>query len=223
MCGRYTFTQLPAQETIAQSVELPLEPRYNMAPSQAGLVRPSDDPQRYHVFRWGLIPHWAQDHKIGYKMINARLETVLEKPAFRQPIRKQRVLVWADGFYEWKKSGKDKQPYRIVVGEGVPFHFAGIADRWRNPEGEWIDSYTILTTEPNELMADLHHRMPVILGPEEADAWLDPATDIESLLPSLRPYPAEQMRAYPVDPRVGNVRHESPELIAPLGSSGTLF
>ena len=223
MCGRYTFTQLPEQEKIAQPAELPLQPRYNMSPSQAGLVRPTDDPQRYHAYRWGLIPHWAKDHKIGYKMINARLETVLEKPAFRQPIRQRRVLVWADGFYEWKKSGKKKQPYRIVVGNGQPFHFAGIADRWRNPAGQWIDSFTIITTEPNELMADIHDRMPVILRPEETEAWLDPDTDIEALVPSLRPYPAESMRAYAVDPRVGNVRNESPDLIQPLDATGTLF
>ena len=225
MCGRYTFTQMPKAEAVVQPEQgaLPLQPRYNIAPSQACLIKPSDDPQHYHFYRWGLVPFWAKDPKIGYQMINARSETVLEKPAFREAVRKRRCLVPADGFYEWKKNGSRKQPYRITLGQGQPFHFAGLSERWQSPEGEWLHSFTILTIAPNELMADIHDRMPVILTPELEQAWLDPEAKAEALVHDLRPYPAEQMRAYPVSPAVGNVRNDGPELIEPQGSQGSLF
>lgn len=225
MCGRYTFTQLPAQEAVAlsESGQVDLRPRYNVAPSQPGLVRPSHDAAHYHLMRWGLIPHWAKDPKIGYKLINARLETVLEKPAFRQGVRQRRIAVWADGFYEWKKTGSRTQPYRIVLCDAKPFHFAGLAERWHSPEGEWIDSYTILTCPPNDLMANLHNRMPVLLAPDQVDAWLDPQADTEQLVADLGPYPSEAMRAYPVDARVGNVYNDAPNLVEPIASQGRLF
>jgi putative SOS response-associated peptidase YedK len=226
MCGRYTYTQLPAKAAIAAPAapeDIPLQPRYNMAPTQGGLVRPSEDAAHYHVMRWGLIPHWAKDAKIGYKMINARLETVLEKPAFRQPVRQRRVAVWADGFYEWKQTSQGKQPYRITRQDEQPFHFAGLADRWRDPDGRWIDSFTILTTEPNALMAEIHNRMPVMLAPEQIDPWLDPDAEVEALLAQLGPYPADLLRAYPVGTAVGNVRNESPALIEPQDIQGRLF
>lgn len=223
MCGRYTFTQLPAKEQLSPEMELPLTPRYNVAPTQMCLVRPMEDPGHYRQMRWGLIPFWAKDIKIGYKMINARLETVLEKSAFRQPVRKRRVLVWADGFYEWKKTDTGKQPHRITLKDGRPFCFAGIADRWRSPEGDEVHSFTVLTLPPNELMAPIHDRMPVILTHEQGDAWLDPKASAEDLVAAISPYPSEDMYAYPVAAAVGNVRNESPQLIAPIEEQGNLF
>ncbi len=226
MCGRYTFTQMPKADQVVrleEQSELSLQPRYNIAPAQACLVKPINDPQRYHFYRWGLIPAWAKDPKIGYKMINARSETVLEKPAFRQAVRQRRCLVPADGFYEWKKSESGKQPYRITLQKGQPFYFAGLSEHWRSSEGEEIHSFTILTIEPNELMAELHNRMPVILRPDEASAWIDPQREAEALVHHLRPYEADQMRAYPVSQAVGNVRHDYPQLIEPQSEQGSLF
>jgi putative SOS response-associated peptidase YedK len=220
MCGRYTYTQIPAEAVVVPPEEAPemtLEPVYNVAPSHYCPVRPMDAPSQLHLFHWGLIPHWAKDHKIGYRMINARSETILEKPAFRDPVRRSRCLVYADGFYEWQKRGKAKQPFRIIVNEGQPFYFAGISARWRHPDGHWIHSFSILTTEPNELMADIHDRMPVILPPSAQDRWINPHEAAEDLLDLLRPYDPAQMRAYPVSQAVGNVRNQGPELVEPVG------
>lgn len=225
MCGRYTFTKTPKPEEVLQPEQgtLPLAPRYNIAPSQLCLIKAIGEPQRYQFFRWGLVPSWARDPKIGYKMINARSETVLEKPAFREGIHHRRCLIPADGFYEWKKTGKSKQPYRITLNQGQPFHFAGLSESWKTPAGDQLETFTILTIEPNDLMKDIHDRMPVILTPEEELGWLDSQQDAETLVRSLRPYPADQMNAYAVSAAVGNVRNDSPSLIEPAGFTGTLF
>lgn len=217
MCGRYTFTQLPENETVnPDGVDTGwLRPRYNVAPTNYCPVFPAQDPERAYLYRWGLIPHWAQDEKIGYRMINARSETVHEKPAFRTALAHGRCLVWADGFYEWQKRGKAKQPFRITLASGAPFLMAGLSARWQAPDGQVIHSFTILTTTPNALMADLHDRMPVILSAQGARQWLDPQLDPERWPDLFRPFPAEAMRAYPVGAAVGNVRHDDPTLIEP--------
>lgn len=172
--------------------------RYNCAPTQDLAVISSEDPHALSFYRWGLIPRWAKDPSIGNKMINARAETVTEKPAFRASFRNRRCLVPADGFYEWKKSGTRKIPYRIGLLDGSPFSMAGLWDKWVSPDGEIIHSFSILTTVPNQLMKEIHDRMPVILEPAAEKIWLGDTTQKE-LMELLRPYPAEAMAAKPSD------------------------
>ena len=225
MCGRFTLTHLPKNQEVVlpEGVQLSLAPRYNIAPSQYCAVVPADDPERIHAFRWGLIPHWADDEAGGYKTINARVETVLDRPAFRQAVRQGRCLVLADGFYEWKKTGAGKQPYRIRLRSGRIFAFAGISDRWKRPDGAWLESFSIITTPPNALMADIHDRMPAILSDDAALAWLDPRQDVEELVALLGPYEATEMEAYAVSQSVGNVKNDFPQLIDLFLPPPTLF
>ncbi len=226
MCGRYTLTQLPddREVLIPEGLTLSLAPRYNIAPSQYAAVIPQEDPGRIHAFRWGLIPSWAQDMSIAFKTINARAETVLERPAFRQAVREGRCLVLSDGFYEWQKTGAGKQPYRITLKDESLFAYAGISDRWQHPDGHWIESFSIITTEPNELMADIHNRMPAILSGDAAKVWLNPHADPEELVAMLlRPYEADLMRAYPVSHQVGRVQNDDARLILPYQPPPTLF
>jgi putative SOS response-associated peptidase YedK len=227
MCGRYTLTVL--QQQLADEFELyeleAFEPRYNIAPTQeAPIVRVAEHHKNRElvIHKWGLIPHWAKDPSIGNRMINARAETAAEKPAFRTALRRQRCLVPCSGFYEWKAldeasgrgQGSKKQPYYIRRGDERIFAFAGLWDRWRSPDGEEIGSFTILTTEPNELMRDLHNRMPVIIAREYYALWLDGATqDPAQLAPLLRPCPADELVAYPVSTRVNNPKFEDPSCI----------
>lgn len=216
MCGRYTYTtSLAPGEVVFPDGEaaINLNPRYNVAPSQYAPVIPQHDPENLYLYRWGLIPFWAKDRSIGYKMINARSETIREKASYKGPFKKQRCLVLADGFYEWKKVGKAKQPYRMVLATGEPFHFAGLYAQWKDPEGRIVPSFTILTTEPNALVAPIHNRMPVILSQEALDIWLHPQADELDLLNLLKPLPEELMEAYPVSTAVGNPRNDSEELI----------
>jgi len=166
--------------------------------------------------RWGLIPMWAKDEKIGYRTINARADTVAEKPSFRDAYKKRRCLVVANGFFEWQKVGKEKQPYLIRLKGGELFAFAGLWSWWKSPEGEEITSYTIITTEPNELCTKLHNRMPVILAPRDHEQWLDTGADGAAL---LKPFAANEMEAFPVSKRVGNVRNNDPELLEPISDS----
>jgi putative SOS response-associated peptidase YedK len=174
---------------------------------------------RLGELRWGLVPSWASDDKIGSKMINARAETLLEKNAFKALVRRKRALIPADGFYEWKKSGTSKQPMRITLKDGSLFSMAGLYDTWTAPDGRKISTCTIITTAPNSLMADIHDRMPVILRPEDEADWLGRDNDdLDRLMSLLRPHPAENMRAYPVSPIVGNVRNDDPECIKELPS-----
>jgi putative SOS response-associated peptidase YedK len=219
MCGRYVIKSPAAKLKVRfQLDEMPLfEARYNIAPTQpVPLVRRTDQlkPQ-WTVARWGLIPSWAKDAKIGNRLINARGETVADKPSFRSAFRKRRCLIPADGFYEWKKRDGGKQPHFIHLADDEPFAFAGLWEQWTNPEdGELIESCTIVTTEANELMRTLHDRMPVILPPAEYERWLDPAyQDVNGLKALLRPFPSEEMTAYPVSAYVNNPRHEGAKCV----------
>lgn len=220
MCGRYTL-HTPGETVeeifdVTESVEL--TPRYNIAPTQevavVGLNR--EGTRTLGLMRWGLIPSWAKDPSIGNRMINARSETAAQKPAFRSSFKKRRCLVPADGFYEWKKIGDGKQPFHIRLKSAAPFAIAGLWARWHGTEGEPIRSCTLLTTSPNELTAEVHDRMPVILPSEAYTSWLDPRTDPESLEALMVSYPAEEMEAFPVTPMVGNPRNDSPKCIEPL-------
>lgn len=217
MCGRFSQTQPP--EAIAQAFQLaevpPLTPRYNIAPTQpvATVIQtPPHQHRQLRMLQWGLIPSWAKEPKMGAKLINARAETVAEKPAFRSAFRHRRCLVVADGFYEWQqpKAKTPKQPFYCRLKEGHPFAFAGLWESWQADTGETIESCTILTTEPNEVVYPIHNRMPVILDPQDYDVWLDSEVKaIEVLQPLLRSYPSEQMIAYPVSKVVNKASHDS--------------
>ena len=167
--------------------------------------------------RWGLVPSWAKDMSIGYKTINARAETVATTPSFREPFRSQRCLIPADGFYEWQRNGKAKQPYCFEVNDGKVFAFAGLWDKWRNPEGVMIESCTILTTTPNALLSDIHDRMPVILSPDAYDLWLDPGfRSTAAISEMLRPLSPTLMRRYPVSTRINSVQNDDADCAAPI-------
>ena len=217
MCGRFTLRVSPAE--LAEAFELlrrpELKSRYNIAPTQpVAVIRSAGSGRDLSLMHWGLIPSWSKDPSIGARMINARAETVATKPSFRSAFKQRRCLIPADGFYEWKKTGaKTKQPFLIGLRSGEPFAFAGLWEHWKGNDSE-IDSCTIITGEPNEVAAEVHDRMPVILTPEDYDRWLDPkntATDeLQSLLVS---YPAEEMAARPVSTRVNNPRNDVPECV----------
>jgi putative SOS response-associated peptidase YedK len=175
--------------------------------------------RQFKMLHWGLIPSWAKDPKMGAKLINARAETVAEKPAFRSAFRQRRCLVLADGFYEWQQqeNKKQKQPYYFRVNDGQPFAFAGLWERWQDGNGKEIESCTLLTTQPNELMNPIHNRMPVILDPKDYDLWLDLEVKKPELLqPLLHPYPTEEMMAYPVSKAVNKPSNDSTECIESL-------
>lgn len=226
MCGRYTLTStdLSLVELLGLTRAPELRPRYNIAPTQqvAVLRAPAGGEAReIEMLRWGLIPSWAKDPAMGNRMINARSETADEKPAFRSGLRQRRCLIPADGFYEWRKAGGRKQPFYIRLGDQGPFAMAGLWDRWQGPEGTVIESCTILTTVPNELVRPIHDRMPVVLPPECFREWLDPiVTNAARLKPLLGPYPASQMVAYPVSTQVNSPANDGPACIEPLTSPG---
>jgi len=216
LCGRYSFSDpSDIQERFSlESVNLMLAPRYNIAPTQDVPVIIREDSTRLVLFKWGLIPGWAKDAAIGNKMINARAETVDEKPSFKQSFQQRRCLVPADGFYEWKKDGKNKYPFRISLHGGEPFAFAGLWDTWTSPSGQTICSFTIITTEANELVGTIHNRMPAILPREIEDIWLNTnLRNIRYLKGLLHPYPAEKMSIYPVDPVVNSPKNDYPECV----------
>ncbi len=223
MCGRYSLTT-PA-DTLAKYFRLKkvpsIPPRFNIAPSQPiATIRLLNSDPTVVLVRWGLIPSWAKDPGIGNKMINARAETVAEKPAFREALARSRCLVPADGYYEWQREGRmgqRKQPFYIRLRDGRPFAFAGLWERWVGPDGKAVETCAILTTEPNAALKEIHDRMPVILAEAEYDQWLDPAARQAQLLqPLLRPYPPEDMTAYPVSLRVNDPAHDDAACIAPL-------
>ncbi|MBE9077538.1 SOS response-associated peptidase [Romeria aff. gracilis LEGE 07310] len=225
MCGRFTQTQ--SGSAVAKAFQLSTvpspQPRYNIAPTQpvSAIVENPEQGRQYRVFQWGLIPSWSKDPSIGSRLINARAETVAEKPSFRAAFKRRRCLVVADGFYEWQRviGQKQKQPFYIQVGEGDLFGFAGLWEQWESGDGSYIESCTIITTEPNELMQPIHNRMPVILHPEDYDLWLDPRLEKgHSLQPLLRPYEPDPMQAYPVSLQVNNPRHEAADCIEPLAA-----
>ncbi len=195
--------------------------RYNVAPGQQIAVvcqDPIEPVRRLERLRWGLVPWWAKEPTIGYKMINARAETAAERPAFGDALLARRCLVPADGFYEWKREGKQKLPFCFAMADDAVFAFAGLWERWRSPEGQTLDSCAILTTEPNELMRNVHDRMPVILPPESYELWLDPGFHkLSGLRPLLRTYPAAGMRRYRVSERVNYVQNDDAECAAGIG------
>jgi putative SOS response-associated peptidase YedK len=198
-----------------------------VAPTQAVVTVTDDGTRRLEEMRWGLVPRWAKDPKGGARMINARAETLAERPAFRGVLRRQRCLIPADGFYEWAEAASGrmaKQPMYVRLRTGEPFAFAGLWDEWRPPAGgEPLRTCTIVTTEANALLATFHHRMPVILAPEVEAVWLDPAlTDPEPLRSLLVPYPAEAMEAYPVSPAVNAVANDDAQLVLPLAGVARL-
>jgi len=227
MCGR--FTLITPAETIAEQFQLPevpsLSPRYNIAPTQpVAAVRqpPGNGGRELAMLRWGLIPFWAKDPKIGARMINARSETVAEKPAFRAAFRRRRCLVLADGFYEWQRLERGKQPFYIRRHDEGPFAIAGLWEHWEGPEGK-IESCTLLTTQPNDLVRPLHNRMPVILHPDDYDLWLERNVQEYALLqPLLHPYPSEDMLAYPISTWINKPENDSPRCIEPLAQQGQI-
>ncbi len=220
MCGRYTLSTPGA--AVAELFELDtvprLTPRYNVAPTQeSAVVRLAGGRRSLLCLRWGLVPYWAAEPGIGNRMINARSESVADKPAFRSSFRRRRCLVPADGFFEWRRTPAGKQPYLIRLSDGRPFAFAGLWERWVPHDGEPIESFTILTTRPNELAATVHDRMPVILPPRHHELWLDPLERRpERLTPVLRPFPAAEMQLFPVSEVVNKPANDTPECVAPL-------
>jgi putative SOS response-associated peptidase YedK len=218
MCGRYT--QTADARTLAGRFRLAklgadVRPRWNMAPGQDAPVVVVEGGRRLGIYRWGLIPAWAKDPTIGAKLINARADTAADKPSFRGPFQRRRCLVPADGFYEWRKAGKAKVPVRFTRSDGAPFAFAGLWDEWTSPEGGTLRTFTVLTTEPNALVAPVHDRMPVILTEAGEDAWLDPGAKTAELKPLLVPYEAAGMRAQDASTRVNAVRNDDPSLLTP--------
>ena len=203
---------------LAQAPELPF--RYNIAPTQqvpAVRISPQDKSRELAMFRWGLIPSWAKDAKIGNQLINARSETVATKPAFRSAFRKRRCLMPADGFYEWKKEGTKKQPFYIHLKAGGPFAFAALWEDWQDEDGKPIQSCTILTTEVNSMLKPLHDRMPIILPPENFEKWLDTEIQMpEEILPLVQALPGEALAMHPVSSLVNNPKKEKAECVAPV-------
>lgn len=226
MCGRFTLTEVDADLVIEQFgldgvPEWP--PRYNIAPTQPVATVLYDAETRHNelvLMHWGLIPSWSKDPSIGSRMINARGETVHEKPSFRSALRRRRCLVLADGFYEWQKQADgSKIPQYITLHDHALFAFAGLYEFWTDREsGGTVTTCTIITTTANELIANVHDRMPVILPREDYASWLNPAhTDPADVMPYLRPFPADEMTYYPVSRAVNNPRNDSPELIERVG------
>jgi len=220
MCGRFTLTTnlgaIAKRFGVARFLE-EVGRRYNIAPTQTVIVVSDDGTRHLTQMRWGLIPSWAKDPAIGNRMINARAETVATKPAFRVALRKRRCLIPADGFYEWQQVGRRSQPVYITLKTREAFSFAGLWEAWTSPDGEEINSCTIITTEANDVLKPIHDRMPVILTREAEAVWLDPTIqDPERLLPLLTPYPSEEMEAYPVSTKVNNPVHDTPECVLPL-------
>ena len=222
MCGRYRLAR--KKEILAETFDVENEvdwsPRYNVAPGQDVVVVRQDATQPVRMLsliRWGLIPSWSKDAKAGYKMINARAETVADMPAFLDPFRSRRCLVPADGFYEWAKEGKQKSPFCVSMADDSIFAFAGIWDRWRNPDKtnpnkEWLETCSIITTSANTLLSGIHDRMPVIMKRENYDLWLDPGfKKVDDLLDLLKPpFPADALRHYRVSTRVNSVKNDDP-------------
>ena len=219
MCGRYTLrTPIDSLVERFEIEEYPssITPSFNIAPTQeVAAVLSEDDERHLEMLRWGLIPLWADDSGIGSRMINARSETAAEKPSFRKAFKERRCLILADGFYEWQKTGNGKQPYYIRMEDGSPFALAGLWEVW-DKYGEEIRSCTILTTAANDLVGEIHHRMPVILPPENYDVWLDPdMREAEPLRDLLRPYRDEVMEAYSVSRKVNKPSNDEPSCIEP--------
>ncbi len=217
MCGRYSI--FTPTETLLIRFHVPraeaLKPTYNAAPTQSLPVILNSDPTTIQLCRWGLIPVWAKEERIGHRMFNARAETLSQKPSFRNPFKKQRCLVLTDGFYEWKKTSDRKIPHRISMRDNEPFAFAGIWEVWKTPDGEEVKTFSIITTEPNDLMKPLHNRMSVIIKQENEEKWLQ-ELDISEAQKMLEPYAFEDLEAYPISTLVNSPRNNSKEIIKPF-------
>ncbi len=225
MCGRFTMTIDPThlQEAFPWAI-IPneLNPRYNIAPSQPIAVIPNSGENILSMYTWGLIPSWSKDPTIGNRMINARAETLAEKPSFRNAYRRRRCLILADGFYEWKQepNRNSKTPMYIHMKNRNPFAFAGLWELWNSPDGSEIRSCTIITTQPNSLLEPIHNRMPVILPPDAYSRWLDPGEKQPAQLNELLiPFHSSEMEAYPVSKMVNNTQNDSADLIHPIGDT----
>jgi putative SOS response-associated peptidase YedK len=222
MCGRFTLTIDPGElQDLIPGLVVPgdIRPRFNIAPSQPIAVLPNTGNNTLDFYVWGLIPSWAKDPAIGNRMINARSETLAEKPSFRSAFRRKRCLIFADGFYEWQQAeaGKPKQPMYVCMKDQKPFAFAGLWEMWFAPDGSEVRSCTIITTEPNDLMKNIHNRMPVILPSSSYPLWIDPNEQPpERFKELLIPFPAEAMKAYPVSRFVNSPNNDSPECVKPL-------
>jgi len=235
MCGR--FARRSTQEVLADWFGVELEempwfaPSYNVAPqSTQPVVRLNADTGKpeFALMRWGLIPYWAKDPKIGYSTINARAEEVASKPLYREALKRRRCLIPADAFYEWQKqNAKTKRPFAFGMQSGAPYAFAGLWERWKPKEGDPLETFTILTTDPNELAEQVHDRMPVILERGDYSRWMEPGEPDRPPIDLLRPYPSEKMRSWPVHERVGNVRNDDADLLKECepesASQGLLF
>jgi putative SOS response-associated peptidase YedK len=239
MCGR--FARKSTQNVLAHWFGVDLEdipffaPTYNAAPqSPQPVVRLNRDTgaREFALLRWGLVPFWAKDAKFGYTTINARAEEIAAKPAYREALKKRRCLIPADAFYEWQKTGsKAKHPFAFALKSGEPYALAGLWERWQPTEGPPLETFTIVTTDPNEITEPFHNRMPAILEPRDYDRWLDPGDPQRPPTDLLRPYPSEKMLAWPVSERVGNVRNNDPQLLeqsqphkeTPPPTTGNLF
>ncbi len=217
MCGRFTLT-IEGQEIEARfGVYVPMgyKPRYNIAPTQGILALLNEGGRRLENLRWGLVPSWAKDPKIGNKLINARAETLFEKPSFRDAVKKRRCLIIADGFYEWRQTPK-RVPVYVRLKSREPFGFAGLWDMWSSPEGQTLKTCTIVTTEPNELLRPIHDRIPVIVPRELEELWLDPSPKTsEELARVLRPYRAEELELFAVSSLVNSPANDRPECVEP--------
>jgi len=225
MCGR--FARRSTQEVLADWFGINLEempwfvPSFNIAPqSVQPILRMNADSsgRECALARWGLVPSWAKDPKIGFSTINARAEEAASKPAFREAMKKRHCLIPADAFYEWQRlEGKSRNPHAIALASGEPFALAGLWECWTSKDGPPLETFTVLTTAPNELMSAIHNRMPVILEPSDYDLWLTPEASSSIPTSLLKPFPASRMRAWPVGSRVGNVRNNDPQLLQPRG------
>ena len=222
MCGRFVLTVDPDQVQLAFNLtDMPptWAPRFNIAPSQPIALITNEHPQALTFHQWGLIPSWAKDPKIGYKMINARSETAAEKPAFRAAFKRRRCLIPADGFFEWQKRDGGKVPMFIHLTDQPVFAFAGLWEIWYSPEGDELRTATILTTGPNDFMAKIHNRMPVILERKDYAQWLAPDDQrANDLMPLMKPYDSEKMAAYRVSTFVNSPANDTPEAIEPVAS-----
>ena len=215
MCGRYSLSKKLGKvvESLQCSWPETFIPRYNLAPTQFGLVATIQQKPAITPMRWGLVPSWARDISIGQKLINARAETLAEKASFRASVKYRRCLVFADGFYEWRKLPRGRQPVRIRLKSDEVFAFAGLWEHWQSPEGTELETYTIITTEANSLISSLHHRMPVILPENHWFEWLDPTNQSPDLSRFLRQYDPSQMEVYDVSPSLNNVGFDSPSCL----------
>src|SRR5262245_51633091 len=223
MCGRYRLSR--RKQIIEESFDTAdwqddWSPRYNIAPTQPVPVirqHPKEPVRQISLMKWGLVPNWARDASIASSTINAKSETASEKPAFRDPFKYRRCLIPADGFYEWKRSGSSKQPYCFEVQNGEVFAFAGLWDGWKDADGQWIKTCSILTTLPNAVTATVHNRMPVILDRECYELWLDPSvTSVEVISELLKPFDARLMRCYPISAKVNHVANDDEECSRPV-------